>query len=78
MYRNGEKSCYREGNISELRAHVQLSNKSAIQFYHSCAFEDIETIENYYNADIGPTRDALYISWKVPDVNNINNNISSI
>jgi len=35
-------------DITEIYLHVQVSNDTAIQFYHSCGFETKEMIPNYY------------------------------
>ena len=48
----------KDGNIKAIRLHVWVTNTEAIKFYKKFGFQEIETVENYYQ-NIDPPHGLL-------------------
>ena len=61
------KEAAQKRGITQIFAHVQISNDDAIAFYKSYGFEIVETVKDYYKEGIMP-RDAYLIRLDVEKV----------
>ena len=54
MLEHSIEECAKKGEAVSVYLHVQTSNEQAVKFYQKCGFNIVETLENYYKADIVP------------------------